>query len=66
MIKSKDSLADKERGSASVGVKVLSKKDSAIVPSLEDPYAHVRAAKLEVKQKVANLSPVLKNRGGSK
>ena len=64
VLKSKDGSIDKERGSVSVGVR--SKKDSAKTPTTEDPYSHMRAAHLEVKQKVANLSPVLKHRAGSK
>ena len=60
--KSKDGLMDRRRDSLSV----KAKKDPAKTPQIEDPYVHVRTAHLEVKQKVANLSPVLKHRGGSK
>ena len=64
VLKSKDGPADKDRGRASVGPKASAqRKDSpSITPSIEDPYAHVRAAQQEVRQKVANLSPVLRHR----
>ena len=51
---------------------VHKKESPSITPSIEDPYARVRAAQQEVRQQVASLSPVLKHRpelkprGGSK